>query len=145
MTEKNQNGRTLGERPLMQSLWRGSLLKCPACGVGSMFLRYLKVADTCPNCSEALHHHRADDAPAYFTMLIVGHVMVSLVLAVEMAYRPPLWLHAAPWLPLTVALALAVLAPMKGALIALQWSLLMHGFDPDAEEEIGARVARSSS
>ena len=64
-----------------------------------MFRRYLKVADNCPHCGEALHHQRADDAPPYFTIVIVGHVVVSLVLAVEMAYRPPLWLHAALWLP----------------------------------------------
>jgi hypothetical protein len=64
-------------------------------------------------------------------------VVVSLVLAVEMAYRPPLWLHAALWLPLTVILALLTLPLVKGALVALQWALLMHGFDPDAKEEIG--------
>ena len=61
--------------------------------------------------------------------------MVGLVLAVEMAYRPPLWLHAAIWLPLTVILALILLPPIKGALVGLQWALLMHGFDPDAKEE----------
>lgn len=53
----------------------------------------------------------------------------------EMTYRPPLWLHAVLWLPLTVLLALLILPPVKGALVGLQWALLMHGFDPDAEEE----------
>ncbi|MGH6734736.1 MAG: DUF983 domain-containing protein [Methyloceanibacter sp.] len=110
-----------------------------------MFYRYLKVADHCPRCGEALHHHRADDAPPYFTIVIVGHVVVSLVLAVEMAFRPSLWLHAALWLPLTVILALVVLAPLKGTLVALQWALLMHGFDPEAKEEIGDRLAPPSS
>ena len=55
---------------------------------GTLFRRYLKVADNCPACGEELHHHRADDAPPYFTILIVGHFVVGLVLAVEMAYRP---------------------------------------------------------
>src|SRR5262245_54950246 len=100
-----------------------------------MFRRYLKVAKTCPACGEALHHHRADGAPPYFTIVIVGHIVVGLVLAGEMAYPPPLWLHAALWLPLTVLLALLILPPVKGALVGLQWALLMHGFDPDAEEE----------
>ncbi len=45
--------------------------------MGAMFRRYLKVADTCPHCGEALHHHRADDAPAYFTIVIVGHIVVE--------------------------------------------------------------------
>lgn len=117
------------------------MLKCPACGTGPMFTRYLKVTDHCSHCGEALHHHRADDAPAYFTIVIIGHIIVSLVLAVEMAYRPPLWVHAVVWLPLTIALSLAALAPIKGFLVSLQWALLMHGFDPNHEEEIGEQLA----
>lgn len=129
------DGRATGERSVPLSLLRGARLTCPSCGHGRMFRRYLKVADNCPACGEALHHHRADDAPPYFTIVIVGHIVVSLVLAVEMAYRPPLWVHAALWLPLTVLLALLILPPVKGALVGLQWALLMHGFDPDAKEE----------
>ena len=110
-----------------------------------MFHRYLKVSDNCPDCGEALHYQRADDAPTEGTIVIVGHVVVSLVLAVEMAYRPPLWFHAAMWLPLTIILAMIVLAPIKGALVGLQWSLLMHGFDPNAEEEIGDQLTPPSA
>ena len=131
------NGRSTGARPVLTSLLRGAAQKCPACSKGAMFRRYLKVVDACPHCGEELHHHRADDAPPYFTIVIVGHIVVGLVLAVEMAYRPPLWVHAALWLPLTLILALTVLPIVKGALVALQWALLMHGFDPGAEEVIG--------
>jgi uncharacterized protein (DUF983 family) len=130
-----RDARSTGERSVLLSLLRGARLTCPACGKGAMFRRYLKVAYNCPDCGEALHHHRADDAPPYFTIVIVGHVVVGLMLAVEMAYRPPIWLHASIWLPLTVLLALLLLPPIKGALVGLQWALLMHGFDPDAEEE----------
>src|SRR3990170_8412318 len=125
-----------GARSVLTSMLRGAKLTCPSCGRGAMYRRYLKVADECPSCGEELHHHRADDAPPYFTIVIVGHVVVSLMLAVEMAYRPPLWLHAALWLPLTVILTLLILPSVKGALIALQWALRMHGFDPEAEEDI---------
>jgi uncharacterized protein (DUF983 family) len=127
--------RATGERSIWSSLLRGAQFRCPACGNGAMFSRYLKVTDHCPNCGEALHHQRADDAPPYFTIVIVGHIVVGLVLALEVAYRPPLWLHAALWLPLTVLLSLAVLPIIKGALVGLQWALLMHGFDPNAEED----------
>ena len=134
-------------RPIFASMLRGAAHKCPACGVGAMFRRYLKVADACPHCGEELHHHRADDAPAYFTIVIVGHIVVGLVLAVEIAYRPALWVHAALWLPLTVILTLALLPSVKGALVGLQWALRMHGFDPKSTEEIenfDARFAKAS-
>jgi uncharacterized protein (DUF983 family) len=127
--------RSVGPRSVFNSILRGLSLRCPACGKGRLFRRYLKVADHCPSCSEALHHHRADDAPPYFTIAIVGHIVVGLLLAVEIAYRPPLWLHAAIWLPLTVILALLLLPPIKGALVGLQWALLMHGFDPEHKDE----------
>jgi len=129
------DGRSTGARPVFGSLLRGAMLRCPACGIGSMFRRYLKVADACPHCGEALHYQRADDAPPYFTIVIVGHIVVGLVLTVEMAYHPPLWLHAALWLPLTVILSLVILPSVKGALVALQWALLMHGFDPNFKED----------
>jgi len=134
-------------RPIFASMLRGAAHKCPACGVGAMFRRYLKVADACPHCGEELHHHRADDAPAYFTIVIVGHIVVGLVLAVEIAYRPALWVHAALWLPLTVILTLVLLPMVKGALVGLQWALRMHGFDPNATEEIesfDASLAKAS-
>jgi len=127
--------RSVGPRPVFDSILRGLSSRCPACGQGHLYRRYLKVADQCPSCGEALHHHRADDAPPYFTIAIVGHVVIGLLLAVEMAYRPPLWLHAAIWLPLTVILALTLLPPIKGALVGLQWALLMHGFDPEYKDE----------
>ncbi|MCJ7599730.1 MAG: DUF983 domain-containing protein, partial [Methyloceanibacter sp.] len=69
--------RTVGPRSVSAAIQRGLLLRCPACGQGRMFRRYLKVADQCPSCGEALHHHRADDAPPYFTIAIVGHIVVG--------------------------------------------------------------------
>jgi uncharacterized protein (DUF983 family) len=107
--------------------WRGH---CPNCGKGRMFCAFLKVADRCPACAEALHHQRADDAPAYFVILIVGHIVVPIALSVETAFAPSYWLHAALWTPLTLGLSLYLLQPIKGTLVALQWALRMHGFNP---------------
>ena len=93
-----------------------------------MFRKYLKVADHCENCGEALHHHEADDAPPYFTIFIVGHLVVPLILIVERLYRPEIWVHMTIWLPLTLALSLALLPVAKGAVVAAQWARRMHGF-----------------
>jgi uncharacterized protein (DUF983 family) len=116
------------ERQLQPSLRRGAAGRCPSCGVGRIFTSYLKVAPSCSHCSEPLHHQRADDAPAYFTMVVVGHVIVGGILAVEKAFAPPTWVQLAVWLPLMVLLSLVLLPVIKGALVALQWALRMHGF-----------------
>ena len=90
-------------RSVFNAMLRGALLRCPNCGEGRLFRRYLKVADHCPVCHEALHHHRADDAPPYFTTFIAGHLLVPLLIAFEVAFRPALWIHALVWVPVTLA------------------------------------------
>jgi uncharacterized protein (DUF983 family) len=111
-----------------------------------LFRAFLKVADTCPVCHEELHHHRADDAPAYFVIVIVGHIVVPLVLLVETEIAPPYWVHAAIWLPLTIGLAAGLLQPIKGAIIGWQWAHRMHGFDGSEEviESLQQPASRTS-
>jgi uncharacterized protein (DUF983 family) len=121
-------------RNVTAAMSRGAMLNCPSCGDAPLFERYLKVADTCPGCHEALHHHRADDAPPYFTIFIVGHFIVGGVLAVEQAFHPEPWVQASLWLPLTVILSLLLLPRIKGALVGLQWALRMHGFGDPADD-----------
>ncbi len=115
-------------RDVMQAMGRGARCRCPACGKGQLYSKYLKVVHTCDVCGTDLHHQRADDAPPYFTMLIVGHVVVGGILAAEVAYHPPTWVHLAIWLPLLVIMSLVLLPIVKGALVGLQWALRMHGF-----------------
>lgn len=120
-------------RDFLRALVRGFSCRCPNCGRGSMFGAFLKVRDHCPACGEDLHHQRADDAPAYFVIVIVGHVVVPMTMAVEMAFTPPYWVHAALWIPLTLILSIGLLQPVKGAIVGWQWAHRMHGFDPQCE------------
>ena len=115
-------------RSVVRSVFRGLAHRCPACGTGQLFSSYLKVADSCGHCAEPLHHHRADDAPPYFTIFIVGHVLVAGVLALEQAVAPSAWVHILIWFPLTIVMSLLALPRIKGALVGLQWALRMHGF-----------------
>jgi uncharacterized protein (DUF983 family) len=112
-----------------QSLWRGFRGCCPACGEGHMFRAFLKVNHACPHCGEELHHHRADDFPAYLVIVIVGHILVPIVLLVETEITPALWISMALWPSLALAMALALLQPVKGAVVAIQWYGGMHGFE----------------
>ena len=120
------------KRDVGRAMMLGAKGRCPACGTGRLYGKYLKVEPVCASCGEELHHHRADDAPPYVTIFVVGHVVLPIALAVEMAMVPPMWLHTVLWLPLIVIMTLACLPPIKGALIGLQWANYMHGFDPNA-------------
>ena len=121
-------------RPAARSLMRGFRGTCPACGQGKLFSRFLHVSPACPNCREALHHHRADDMPAYVVIFIVGHLVVGAYMLVDRLFAVEWWQHLLVWSPATVALSLLLLQPVKGAVVGLQWAWRMHGFDPKAHD-----------
>jgi uncharacterized protein (DUF983 family) len=131
-------------RNVWPAIRKGIAGHCPACGIGRIFRAYLKVNDTCPTCGEELYHQRADDAPPYMTIVVVGHIVVGLLVVTE-EYWPdaPLWLHVAIWPALALTLSLWLLPIMKGALIAYQWALRMHGFE--AAQRSGSAIGKSDS
>jgi uncharacterized protein (DUF983 family) len=102
-----------------QAILRGLRGRCPICGVGAIFRGYLRVQSECSNCHAPLGRVRADDAPPYFTIFAVGHLVVPSMLWVERAYMPSLWWMAAIFLPLTALLSLALIRPIKGATVGL--------------------------
>jgi uncharacterized protein (DUF983 family) len=128
---ENHSGRPA--RPLWPAIKRGLAGRCPHCGEGKLFYAYVKTVDKCSVCGEEISHHRADDLPAYLVIVIVGHIVVSAVMAVEMTTYWPMWLHMIVWAPLTLILSLLLLQPVKGAVVGLQWALYMHGFGDEAD------------
>lgn len=124
------------DRPMRPAIWRGWRGRCPACGSGPLLRGYLKVRDHCPVCGEELYHQRADDGPAYLTILIVGHLMAPLLLFAFLEYRPNPLVLAAAFSIGAVALSLFLLPRLKGVLVAIQWAKRMHGFGSGDVETI---------
>lgn len=120
------------ERPTKQAMLRGFRRRCPQCGEGMMFNSYLKVADSCPVCDEQLHHHRADDGPAYLTILVVGHLMAPAIHIAFTRFRPDPMVLATVFTVGCVALSLYLLPRLKGLVVGIQWSRRMHGFGQPA-------------
>ncbi len=122
------------KRDVWQALKRGFRGRCPRCGEGKLFRAFLKVDNNCSVCGLDFTPHRADDLPAYLVIVIVGHIVVPLALAIETNYSPPIMLQLAIYLPLTFVASLALLQPVKGAVVGVQWALRMHGFDEENPE-----------
>ena len=117
--------------PLFTALGRGLMGRCPACGQTHAFAGYLKVVPECLVCGAPLGRVRADDAPPYFVVFAVGHIVVPLLFWMETALHPPLWVHAAVWLPVSTILALVLLRPIKGATLGLMLKLNMVKADAE--------------
>jgi uncharacterized protein (DUF983 family) len=100
-----------------------------------MFKAYLRVTPRCAVCHEDLSPQRADDAPAYLTLLIVGHVVgVGVLLSDNILPKAPLVVLVLFWLAATALMSLLILPRMKGAVVGYQWALRMHGFGGPNEE-----------
>lgn len=95
--------------------------RCPRCGEGKLFDGLLAVAPRCPDCGLDLAAQDAGDGPAVFVILLLGALVVGLAIAVEVAFAPPLWVHAVLWTPVVLGGAIAMLRPLKAGLIALQY------------------------
>lgn len=119
---------TAPTREAKKSILRGWRRKCPNCGSGPLMKSYLKVNDSCAVCREELHHHRADDGPAYLTIFFVGHLMAPLLHFSFVKWRPePLTLFTI-FAVGCVALSLYLLPRLKGAMVGYQWARGMGGF-----------------
>jgi len=125
-TESEQDGET--EHSVWPAVAKGWRRKCPNCGNGALLKSYLKVNDTCTVCGQELFHHRADDGPAYLTILIVGHLMAPLLHFSFVTWRPePLTLFTIFSVG-CVGTSLYLLPRLKGAIVGFQWARNMYGF-----------------
>ena len=125
---KNQTQPQDDIREVKPAMLRGWKLRCPQCGTGPIMDGYLTVRDTCEVCNEDLSHQRADDGPAYVTIIICGHILAPLMLFVFERFHPSTTVMVVGFSILFVSLALFMLPRIKGAFVGLQWAKYMHGF-----------------
>ncbi|MBL8807361.1 MAG: DUF983 domain-containing protein [Rhodospirillales bacterium] len=104
-------------------LRRGVACRCPNCGQTTAFSGFLSIKGACERCGHPLGEYRADDAPPYFTIFIVGHIIVGAMVALDEALPLPVWLQMTIWVPLTALLTLALIRPVKGAVLGVMWGI----------------------
>jgi len=118
-------------RPFVPSMLRGLKGECPACGKGPLFWAYLKVEPACHSCGHDLARYPADDGPAYFTILLVGHLVIAPMLFLPAIWQAPAAITVPATLVPLAAITLALLPRVKGAFIGLLYALNVK--DTDAE------------
>jgi uncharacterized protein (DUF983 family) len=118
----------IDRRDWRQAAFRGFLGRCPRCAAAPLFAGKLRVQPHCPACGQDWSHQRADDFPSYIVILVLGHVLVPLMVAANMAWDWPMGLQMIAWPVLAALLAVALIRPTKGAVIGAQWAMRMGGF-----------------
>ena len=100
----------------------GLRCRCPRCGEGRLFRGFLTVRPSCEACGLDFAFADSGDGPAVFIMFIAGFLVVGAALFVELRYEPPFWVHALLWIPAVLIVSLGLLRPLKGLMIALQYT-----------------------
>ncbi|MEQ1753914.1 MAG: DUF983 domain-containing protein [Micropepsaceae bacterium] len=121
------SGMDLQQRDVWLGLRRGLRGICPACGKSKLFSSYLKVVPKCANCGHVLEQYRADDGPAYFTILIIGHIMIAPLLFVKAIRNWPVETLSVVMVVTLVTAALILLPIVKGAFVGVQWAVRDRG------------------
>ncbi|OAN42987.1 hypothetical protein A6A04_09805 [Paramagnetospirillum marisnigri] len=122
-------------RRMATAVLRGLRRRCPRCGVGDSMEGYLRIRQVCSHCGQSLGHIRADDGPAYFTMLIAGHVVVPLALLAEQLWHPPLVPMMAVGGVGMAVLIWRLLPRVKGGVLAWMWVLGLDGAEVQGDPE----------
>jgi uncharacterized protein (DUF983 family) len=116
---------TLARPTTATAMLRGFRGRCPRCGQGKLFRGVLKLVDNCSECGARLGDIRADDLPAYLTVLVVGHIVVPALLLVDSdEYSTTAELAVA--IPAALAMIALLLPRFKGAAAGLLWSMAQN-------------------
>lgn len=112
----------------VQAIARGMRGHCPSCGQTRLFYKFLKPIDQCDLCDQDWKPQQADDFPAYIAIILTGHIMAPIIIALASISTLPMWGNMVFILTLAILLMGSILQPAKGGVIAFQWWMGMHGF-----------------
>jgi uncharacterized protein (DUF983 family) len=95
--------------------------KCPRCGQGALFKSFIGLNERCPACGLDYAQADAGDGPAVFIMFIVGFIAVAAAFIARFVFLAPILTAFLISGGLAIGLSLALLRPMKGVMVALQY------------------------
>lgn len=94
---------------------------CPQCGAKTLYAGLTRFAPECTCCGLDFDGFNVGDGPAAFLTMGVATIIIILAILLEMAARPPFWVHAIIWIPVTTALTIWSLRVAKAALLAAEY------------------------
>jgi uncharacterized protein (DUF983 family) len=112
----------------------GLRCRCPRCGEGKLFAKYLKIADRCDRCGLDFGFADPADGPAFFVMSAVSILVMGVWAWWAVTANPPIWLQFAVVVPALLVGCLGTLQPVKAWLVAEQY---IHKAEEGRWESVG--------
>ena len=86
-----------------------------------MFDDLVNFAPACPKCGLDFSSFNVSIRLAAFLMMITVAIIITLAIFLDTLFRPPLWLQALIWVPLTAASVVFSLRLAKATLITAKY------------------------
>jgi uncharacterized protein (DUF983 family) len=93
---------------------------CPDCGAKTLYDGAAQFAERCDKCGLDYSAFNVGDGPAALLTMAIGAFIITAAIALDVAVRPPFWVHVVIWVPLTGLMVLACLRFTKGALLVAE-------------------------
>lgn len=103
-----------GQRSLAESALLGL---CPACGARGLFSGTVRFSERCSKCGLDYSAYNVGDGPAALLIMLVGAIVVSGVVSLQLSQHPPFWVHILLWVPISTVLVVGLLRVAKAALL----------------------------
>lgn len=100
---------------------------CQNCGRGRLSDGFLRVVDRCEVCGADYRRHAAGDGAIYIVLTLLCVLAMAVLVSVEFAYRPPVWVHLLIGVGVIFGLALALLPPAKRFMVAQSFAMDARG------------------
>lgn len=88
---------------------------CPECGGHTLFAGPARLAEECRVCALDIAAFERWGRLAGFVTLLLAAILIGAAIALDVYVRPPIWVHVALWVPLTIGGVLAALRLLKTA------------------------------
>ena len=99
----------------------GFLCRCPRCAKGAMFAGFLTLADRCASCGLDFGFADTGDGPSFFASFVGGIIVVLVGVVTQVVWDSPWWVYVIILL-IGSAFTIALIRPLKGVLVALQYA-----------------------
>ncbi len=128
----------------MELLKRGFFNQCPQCKEGKLLRRYTTPHKECSNCQLDYEPLRADDGPAWATILIAGHLAMPFTFWVLEQGLDNLFLEILYPSLFIVFLCIVMLPRAKGIFMNIIWHIHVRKDKEDETPQDASSVSSSS-
>lgn len=117
-----------GAPPVLPTVWRGVRRRCPHCGRGPLFVRWITLHERCADCGLVYLRNHGD---IWFFWIVMDRIPILLgIAAIFFGFRISNWLDGLGFFLAIAGPLIATMPQRQGAAVALSYLSRVYFRDP---------------